>query len=67
MKEDQDEIQNLLAEREWEEFKKSSLKSSKTSKHKTIKEVSSEVDLNRIRTVLNTLLTHYDKTLTVNK
>jgi hypothetical protein len=29
--------------------------------------VSSEVDLNRIRTVLNTLLTHYDKTLTVNK
>lgn len=47
--------------------KKSSLKSSKTSKHKTIKEVSSEVDLNRIRTVLNTLLTHYDKTLTVNK
>ena len=47
--------------------KKSSLKSSKTSKQKTIKEVSSEVDLNRIRTVLNTLLTHYDKTLTVNK
>ena len=47
--------------------KKSSLKSSKTSKHKTIKEVSSEVDLNRIKTVLNTLLTHYDKTLTVNK
>lgn len=47
--------------------KKSSLKSSKNSKHKTIKEVSSEVDLNRIRTVLNTLLTHYDKTLTVNK
>ena len=47
--------------------KKSSLKSSKISKHKTIKEVSSEVDLNRIRTVLNTLLTHYDKTLTVNK
>ena len=47
--------------------KKSSLKSSKTSKKKTIKEVSSEVDLNRIRTVLNTLLTHYDKTLTVNK
>ena len=47
--------------------KKSSLKSSETSKHKTIKEVSSEVDLNRIRTVLNTLLTHYDKTLTVNK
>ena len=34
---------------------------------KTIKEVSSEVDLNRIRTVLNTLLTHYDKTLTANK
>ena len=49
------------------EDKKSYLKSSKTSKHKTIKEVSSEVDLNRIRTVLNTLLTHYDKTLTVNK
>ena len=47
--------------------KKSSLKSSKPSKKKTIKEVSSEVDLNRIRTVLNTLLTHYDKTLTVNK
>ena len=47
--------------------KKSSLKSSNNSKHKTIKEVSSEVDLNRIRTVLNTLLTHYDKTLTVNK
>lgn len=46
---------------------KKSNKSSKTSKHKTIKEVSSEVDLNRIRTVLNTLLTHYDKTLTVNK
>ena len=49
------------------EDKKSSLKSSKPSKKKTIKEVSSEVDLNRIRTVLNTLLTHYDKTLTVNK
>ena len=47
--------------------KKSSLKSSNNSKHKTIKEVSSEVDLNRIKTVLNTLLTHYDKTLTVNK
>ena len=47
--------------------KKSSLKNSETNKKKTIKEVSSEVDLNRIRTVLNTLLTHYDKTLTVNK
>lgn len=42
-------------------------KISNNSKHKTIKEVSSEVDLNRIKTVLNTLLTHYDKTLTVNK
>ena len=49
------------------EDKKTYVKSSKTSKHKTIKEVSSEVDLNRIKTVLNTLLTHYDKTLTVNK
>ncbi|BEO02269.1 hypothetical protein SMQC11_55570 (plasmid) [Serratia marcescens] len=47
--------------------KKSSLKNSKPSKKRTIKEVSSEVDLNRIRTVLDTLLTHYDKTLTVNK